>query len=92
MDHVQPSETSIRLLAGRYRLHEQVGSGGMGVVHRATDTRLRRPVAVKRVRFTELDGADAAAARRRPMREAMIAAQVHHPRIVSIFDVFDDGD
>lgn len=81
------------LVAGRYLVHERVGVGGMGVVHRATDTRLHRDVALKRIRLSDLDPDEAAMACTRMMREARIAAQVHHPRIVSIFDVVDhDGE
>lgn len=79
------------LIAGRYRVRERLGAGGMGVVHRATDTRLNREVAIKRVLLRGLDNDDAAGVRRRTLREAEIAARVHHPRIVAIFDVLDDA-
>ncbi|MET0188607.1 MAG: serine/threonine-protein kinase, partial [Pseudonocardia sediminis] len=81
-----------RVVADRYRVHERVGSGGMGVVYRATDTRLKREVALKQVLLRGFDDAEAGQARRRTLREAEIAARVHHPRIVSIFDVIDDAD
>jgi tRNA A-37 threonylcarbamoyl transferase component Bud32 len=75
------------VLAGRYRLCEVVGAGGMGTVWRAVDEVLGREVAVKRVRLGNLPASDAALARERTMREARIAAALHHPHIVSIFDV-----
>ncbi len=78
------------LVAGRYRMHERIGAGGMGVVFRATDTRLKRQVALKRVLLRDVDDDHAAEIRHRTLREAEIAARVHHPRIVSIFDVLDD--
>jgi tRNA A-37 threonylcarbamoyl transferase component Bud32 len=81
------------LVAGRYRLGEVVGAGGMGTVWRASDEVLGREVAVKRVRLDDLPPIDAALARERTMREARIAAALHHPHIVSIFDVaLEDGE
>jgi hypothetical protein len=74
-------------VAGRYRLHEVLGRGGMGTVWRATDELLGRTVAVKQLALDALPPADARVARERAMREARIAASVHHPNIVSIFDV-----
>jgi serine/threonine protein kinase len=79
------------VVAGRYRLRDVVGAGGMGTVWRATDELLGRDVAIKRVRLDGLSRADAAVARERTMREARIAAALHHPHIVSIFDVVLEG-
>jgi eukaryotic-like serine/threonine-protein kinase len=79
------------VVAGRYRLRNVVGTGGMGTVWRATDELLGRDVAIKRVRLDGLSPADAAVARERTMREARIAAALHHPHIVSIFDVVLEG-
>src|SRR5262249_23893179 len=70
------------LLRQRYRLENELGRGGMGVVYRATDIELKRPVAVK--------GLSAAAppdARERLLREARAAAALNHPHIVSVHDV-----
>ncbi|MEJ3657130.1 serine/threonine-protein kinase [Actinomycetes bacterium KLBMP 9759] len=80
-------------VAGRYRMHEKVGEGGMGTVWRATDELLGREVAVKRLKVTGENAADVAIARERTMREARIAAALHHPNIVTIFDVIvEDGE
>ena len=70
------------LLGGRYRIEGELGQGGSGVVYRAHDTVLDRPVAVKilaklgtgpetRVRF---------------LRGAQAAARLHHPNIAAVFD------
>jgi tRNA A-37 threonylcarbamoyl transferase component Bud32 len=59
----------------------------MGTVWRATDELLGREVALKQVRLTDLPAVDVTLARERTMREARIAAALHHPNIVSIFDV-----
>jgi eukaryotic-like serine/threonine-protein kinase len=56
---------------------------GAGIVFRAVDTRLNRPVAIK---FLSDDLADAAA-RRRFQREAQMASSLNHPHILSVYDV-----
>lgn len=63
---------------GRFRLREQIGSGGMGVVYRAFDERLRRDVAVKEV---------AAGDPERVLREAQAAARLNHPGIVTVYEL-----
>jgi eukaryotic-like serine/threonine-protein kinase len=68
---------------GPYQLRERVGEGGMGVVYRALDTKLNRPVAIK---LLSDDLADAAA-RRRFQREAQTASSLNHPHIVTVYDV-----
>jgi hypothetical protein len=65
----------------------------MGVVWQAYDERLRRAVAVKQLRLEPgLDPEDADEARERAMREGRIAARLHHPNAVSVFDVVDEDD
>src|SRR5258705_12123700 len=54
----------------------------MGVVYRALDTKLNRPVAIK---FLSDDLADAAA-RRRFQREAQLASSLNHPHILTVYD------
>jgi serine/threonine protein kinase len=78
------------LIAGRYRLVAQVGSGGMGVVWRATDEVLGRTVAIKELLAgSGMSGTEAAEASRRAMREARIAARLHHPNVIGVYDVVD---
>ncbi|HEY7815888.1 MAG TPA: serine/threonine-protein kinase, partial [Nakamurella sp.] len=82
-----------RLVGGRYRLDRRIGSGAMGVVWQAYDERLRRAVAVKQLRLDlGLDPSEAEEARQRAMREGRIAARLHHPNAVSVFDVVDEDD
>ncbi|TWF76117.1 serine/threonine protein kinase [Pseudonocardia hierapolitana] len=88
-----PDGAPVAVVAGRYRLRELVGTGGMGAVWRAGDELLGREVALKRVRLADQPATDIALARERIMREARIAAALHHPHIVSIFDVvLEDGE
>ncbi len=67
---------------GRYEIESQLGAGGMGVVFRAQDTKLRRPVAIK---FLSDEVADVAG-RRRFQREAQTASSLNHPHIVAVYD------
>ena len=71
-----------RVVAGRFQLLAEAGSGGMGTVYRALDTKLDRAVAIK-VLSDEL--ADAAA-RRRFQREAQTASSLNHPHILTVYD------
>jgi serine/threonine protein kinase/Tfp pilus assembly protein PilF len=68
---------------GHYTIEAPIGEGGMGVVYRALDTKLNRPVAIK---FLSDSLADAAA-RRRFQREAQLASSLNHPHIVTVHDV-----
>ncbi|MFG2553553.1 serine/threonine-protein kinase [Streptomyces sp. NPDC048581] len=82
-----------RVIGGRYRLVERIGSGGMGTVWRALDQLVEREVAVKQPRLPG-DPEDAAHQRaaHRLYREARAAARVDHPAAVSIHDVVvEDG-
>jgi hypothetical protein len=81
------------LVAGRYRLGESLGAGGMGRVWLARDTILDRDVAIKEiVRTDDLAGAEDGAAQRRTLREARAAARLSHPSVAQVYDVFQvDG-
>ena len=73
---------ALKTQVGPYRIEAMLGEGGMGVVYRALDTKLNRPVAIK-VLFEEL--ADAAA-QRRFQREAQTASSLNHPHILTVHD------
>lgn len=81
---------SSELIAGRYRLMDRIGSGGMGHVWLAWDERLNRAVAIKQLHPpVTLDESEAAVAHERAMREARNTARLHHPNAVPVFDVVD---
>ncbi|MET8252720.1 serine/threonine-protein kinase [Micromonospora sp. NPDC005197] len=69
-----------RLLAGRYRLLERLGSGGMSAVHRAYDEVLERDVAVKVLVASDAN------ARQRIRAEAKAAARLSHPYVTGVYD------
>ncbi len=64
-----------------YEVESQLGEGGMGVVYRARDTRLNRPVALKVLKSELVSDADR---RQRFVREARAAAAITHPAIAQI--------
>ncbi len=80
-----------RLLAGRYRIGDQIGAGGSARVHRGMDERLARPVAIKMldargVAHTDPNG------RERFIRESQTAASFVHPHAVTMFDAGEDDE
>ncbi|MBB4935061.1 hypothetical protein F4561_005955 [Lipingzhangella halophila] len=82
-----------RSLAGRYRLTEPIGEGGMGRVWRGIDELLDRPVAIKELSISpHLPAREIEVLRTRMLREARSAAQLSHPSIVTVFDVVDSDD
>ncbi|MDT0610225.1 serine/threonine-protein kinase [Streptomyces lancefieldiae] len=82
-----------RVIAGRYRLHERLGRGGMGIVWRATDQLLGRQVAVKALPVDEtLSAAEAGRRRERTLREARAVAQLSHPHVIVVHDVVEDDE
>jgi len=75
-------------MLGRYRLLEQIGAGGMGVVYRAHDERLARDVAIKLLNPGSIRSA---IARHRVRNEALALSRLSHPNIETIFE-FDTQD
>ncbi|GAB3497336.1 serine/threonine-protein kinase [Nocardiopsis coralliicola] len=77
------------LLSGRYQLDEQIGSGGMGTVWRATDTILNRPVAVKLLHPAQMAEPTS---RERFRTEGRITAGLSHPGIAQVYDYGEQGE
>jgi cephalosporin-C deacetylase-like acetyl esterase/predicted Ser/Thr protein kinase len=72
------------IIAGKYRIEGRIGQGGMGVVYRAEDIKLKRPVALK---FLPPHLVDSAELRERFLVEARAAAALSHPNICVIHEV-----
>jgi eukaryotic-like serine/threonine-protein kinase len=86
-------DESHRLLAGRYRLGAVIGRGGMGTVWQARDELLNRDVAVKEIVWPpQMDPAEREVARGRAVREAQLAARLHHPNVVTVYDIVEEDD
>ncbi len=72
-----------------FEIEELLGKGGMGVVYRARDTRLKRPVALKVLKSDLVSNRDR---QRRFLQEARAASAVTHPGIAQIYDVDEVDD
>jgi tetratricopeptide (TPR) repeat protein len=79
-----PSEALLGREISHYRIMGSLGVGGMGVVYRAVDLHLRRPVALK---FLPPHLADSAEAKARFVREAQAASALDHPSIGTIYEI-----
>jgi len=79
--------TASTVIAG-YRIEEEVGHGGMGVVYRASQLRLERPVALKLIRS---EYAQSPRYRARFERESRLAAAVAHPHVIPVLDAGEDA-
>ncbi|MEW6130270.1 MAG: protein kinase [Acidobacteriota bacterium] len=67
-----------------YKILKEIGKGGMGIVYKATDTKLHRAVAIKAL-ATELVGDEKA--RTRFLREARAASSIDHPNICTVYEI-----
>jgi predicted ATPase len=72
----------------RYQIDSEIGRGGMGVIYRAQDTVLERPVALKLL----TQAGPGAEGHARLLREARAAARLNHPNIVNVFDAGEAED
>ncbi len=74
---------------GQYRLESEIGSGGMGIVYRATDETLHREVAIKVLHPHLLQNENL---KERFQREARMHAQLMHPNVVTLLSIYEDKE
>jgi eukaryotic-like serine/threonine-protein kinase len=84
-DGIGGAEPGVGLLLDRYRLVRKLGSGGFGTVYLASDERLQRDVAIKRIPLDDTDPD-------RAQREAQAAARLSHPGIVALYETGADDE
>ncbi len=84
-----PVITKDKLIAGKYRIIEEIGRGGMGVVYKAEDLKLKRRVALKFLPPHLMDSPDL---KERFLIEAQAAAALNHPNICVIHEVGEDEE
>ncbi len=77
---------------GRYEITKELGRGAMGTVYLGKDPRINREVAIKTLRYEEIDSEQLDEVKKRFFREAEAAGKLSHPNIVTIYDVGEDYD
>ena len=85
---LRPGEPEVGAKQGKYKLIAVRGRGGMGLVYEAEDTLIRRRVALKLLPPSPAEDGEAF---RRFLAEARAAGRLHHPNIVSVYDVVRTG-
>jgi serine/threonine protein kinase len=85
-------ENAVTKRFGRYEIVGELGRGAMGVVYKARDPQIDRLVALKTVSLRGAEPEQEAEFRQRFMHEAQAAGRLHHPGIVSVFDVGEEPE
>lgn len=84
-----PPASPSKIIAGKYKILAEIGRGGMGIVYKAKDTKLKRNVALK---FLPVELTQDMEAKKRFIQEAQAAAALNHPNICIIHEVDEAED
>jgi len=77
---------------GRYEIIKELGQGAMGTVYLGMDPKINREVAIKTLKYADVDADKLAEVKTRFFREAEAAGKLSHTKIVTIFDVGEEYD
>jgi CHASE2 domain-containing sensor protein/tRNA A-37 threonylcarbamoyl transferase component Bud32 len=77
---------------GRYEISKKLGRGVIGAVYMGKDPKINREVAIRTLRYGEIDGEQLEEVKKRFFREAESAGRLSHPNIVTIFDIGEEND
>ncbi len=77
---------------GRYEVIRELGKGAMGTVYLGKDPKINREVAIKTIRYEDIEESQVDEVKERFFREAEAAGKLSHPNIVTIYDVGEDYD
>ena len=77
---------------GRYEVEKELGRGAMGTVYLGRDPKINRQVAIKIIRFEDIEPDELDDAKKRFFREAEAAGTLSHPNIVTVYDVGEEYD
>ncbi len=86
------NDTQTRPTLGRYEVIKEIGKGAIGTVYLGRDPKINRKVAIKTLRYDQIDDAQLAEVKERFFREAEAAGRLSHPNIVTIYDAGEDYD
>lgn len=86
------SGTGTRPTLGRYEVLRELGRGAMGTVYLGKDPRINREVAIKTLRYDELEHDQLEDVKKRFFQEAEAAGRLSHPNIMTIYDVGEEQD
>ena len=86
------AEGTAKPTLGRYEIVKELGQGAMGTVYLGKDYKINRKVAIKTLRYAEVEPGQLEEVKTRFFREAEAAGKLSHPNIVTIYDVGEDHD
>ncbi len=84
--------SAVRSTLGRYEVVREIGQGAMGTVYLGLDPKINREVAIKAIRYADIDESQVTEVKTRFFREAEAAGRLNHPNIVTVHDVGEDHD